>query len=149
MEEIIDPKIVEFIKEHHVLTLATSINNKPYCATMFYISQFNDNANPKSMCFIFTSDNETRHAQEATENKHIAGAIALETSIVGKIQGIQFTGIIEKLEGKKLKDAKISYIKKFPVAALATLHLWEIEVEFIKLTDNRLGFGKKLIWSKL
>ena len=148
MEHIIDQKIVEFIKDHHVLTLATCNNNKPYCATMFYIADFKGENEPKSVCLVFTSDDETRHVKDIHENKHIAGAIALETSIVGKIQGIQFTGIIKKLDGAELKNAKMSYIKRFPVAALATLHLWEVEVDYIKLTDNRLGFGKKLTWTK-
>jgi hypothetical protein len=26
------------------------------------------------------------------------------------------------------------------------LHLWSLTPDFIKMTDNRLGFGKKLIW---
>jgi uncharacterized protein YhbP (UPF0306 family) len=33
-------------------------------------------------------------------NKHVAGAVALETSMIGKIQGIQFTGIIAELRVK-------------------------------------------------
>lgn len=148
MANSIDSKIVEFIREHHVLTLATASNNKPYCATMFYISDFTDEKMPSALSLIFTSDDETRHVKEVAENKDVAGAIALETSIIGKIQGIQFTGIIEKLEGAELKKAKTAYIKRFPIAALATLHLWKVDIQFMKLTDNRLGFGKKLIWDK-
>ena len=35
----------------------------------------------------------------------------------------------------------------FPYAALAELTLWAIAPDFMKFTDNTLGFGKKLIWN--
>jgi uncharacterized protein len=35
---------------------------------------------------------------------------------------------------------------RFPVAALMDTRLWIVRLTFIKMTDNRLGFGKKLIW---
>jgi uncharacterized protein YhbP (UPF0306 family) len=40
------------------------------------------------------------------------------------------------------------YIKEFPYAAVADLELWRLEADFMKLTDNTLGFGKKLIWQR-
>ena len=39
-------------------------------------------------------------------------------------------------------------LKKFPYAVLMKTTLWILEIEYIKMTDNRLGFGKKLIWEK-
>ena len=38
------------------------------------------------------------------------------------------------------------YIKRFPYAAVAPLSLWMLRPKMMKLTDNTLGFGKKLIW---
>jgi uncharacterized protein YhbP (UPF0306 family) len=137
-----DKKIIQFIKKHHILTLATSNENKPYCCTCFYVYLEKENK------FLITSDTDTRHIHEVSIQPFVAGAIALETSMIGKIQGIQVTGIIKKLEGKELEKAKTSYISKFPVAALSKLVMWRIEPDFIKFTDNRLGFGKKIIWSK-
>ncbi len=32
-----DKKITEFILKHHVLTLATSADNSPWCANCFYV----------------------------------------------------------------------------------------------------------------
>ncbi len=136
----IEPRIIKFITEHHIFTLATSCNNQPYTATCFYvyIAELN--------MFVFTSDTTTKHIADAISQPYVAGAIALETSIIGKIRGIQFTGIIKKLDKKELSVAKIAYIKKFPIAMLAKTTLWGIMPNFIKMTDNRLGFGKKLIW---
>ncbi|MEI7981740.1 MAG: pyridoxamine 5'-phosphate oxidase family protein [Bacteroidota bacterium] len=135
--------IVDFIGDHHILTLAISRNNIPYCATCYYVYLKDENR------FLFTSDPETRHIRDITEggNYHVAGTIALETRIVGKIRGIQFTGTIQVLEGTAQAQARTAYLKRFPIARLVPgLHLWELKPDFIKLTDNRLGFGKKLVW---
>ena len=43
---------------------------------------------------------------------------------------------------------RLTYIKAFPYAAVADLSLWRLEAKMMKLTDNTLGFGKKLIWQK-
>ena len=36
---------------------------------------------------------------------------------------------------------------RFPVAALMDTRLWILKLTHIKMTDNRLGFGKKIIWT--
>jgi uncharacterized protein YhbP (UPF0306 family) len=70
----------------------------------------------------------------------------LETLIIGKIRGIQFQGIISEPQDDLLKKVKTAYLKRFPVAALMDTRLWIVRLTYIKMTDNRLGFGKKLIW---
>lgn len=138
----IDKRILKFIRQHHVLTLATSHKNKPYCSTCFY--RFIE----EKKMFVFTSEEYTKHIQDVQEQDYVAGAIALETKIIGKIRGIQFTGVIKKLESEELKFAKKSYLKRFPFAIIKRTPLWGVEVDFIKMTDNRLGFGVKKIWRK-
>ncbi len=136
---MIDKRIVDFIKRHHVLTLATiSGEGTPYCAACFYAYDKERNR------LIFTSDDATNHAQHMIENCNVACGITLETRIVGKIQGVQICG--KAVRGDE-SDKKV-YIKRFPYAAVAPLTIWAIEPTFIKFTDNTLGFGKKLIWSK-
>ena len=137
-----DKKIIEFIKKHHVLTLATSVNNIPYCANCFYVYLKDENM------FVFTSDNDTKHVQDVLLNNYVGGSVVLETSIVGKIQGIQFNGKMYLPEGALKKKAKKIYMKRYPFAVLMKTQLWIVDLDFIKLTDNRLGFGKKLIWHK-
>lgn len=139
---IAEKRIVELINEHHVLTLATCSNNEPYCANCFYVYLEKENT------FVFTSDNSTKHISDALKQNYVAGSIVLETKIVGKIRGIQFNGIISKLKNYERKKAKIAYLKRFPYAILAKTNLWKIDLTFVKMTDNRLGFGKKLIWEK-
>jgi len=98
--------------------------------------------------FVFTSDNSTKHIQDVLVQELVAGSIVLETTAVGKIRGIQFQGKMWKPDKQLLQKVKVAYLKKFPVAMLMKTNLWVLEPSLLKYTDNRLGFGKKLIWEK-
>ena len=137
-----DKRIVDFIKEHHLLTLATSKENSPYCSNVFYIYDEKNNS------LIFSSDIKTRHAQEFCKNLNVAGTIALETKDVEKIQGVQLLGEIKELKGEELEKASKQYLKAYPYARIMNPHLWEMKLTFVKMTHNQLGFGKKLVWEK-
>lgn len=131
-------KIAKFIKAHHVMTLATTVADEPYCCNLFYAYD------PQSQALIFTSDNTTRHAEMFAQNSQVAASIVLETRVVGKVQGAQICGRVKPAQ----EGDKMLYIKRFPYAIVADLTLWRLEMEYVKLTDNTLGFGKKLIWQK-
>ena len=135
-----DSRFSTFIKKHHVFTLATAFENKAYCANCFYAFAENEKM------LVFTSDNDTTHIKHIKQSSYVAGSIVLETSIIGKIQGLQFNGFVQKPEGDELTTAKKRYLTRFPIAALMNTTLWTLHLTFAKLTDNRLGFGTKLIW---
>jgi len=132
---MLDAAISIFIKKHHLLTLATCKDNLPYCTSCFY-TFLEENAT-----FVIATDvHKTRHGKEALENAHVAGTVALETKLVGKIQGIQFTGIFKEANDIEKK----AYFKRFPYALAMQPTLWSINITYLKFTDNTLGFGKKL-----
>jgi hypothetical protein len=135
-----EKRIVDFLNDHHVLTLATCVENYPWCANCFYVYLEEEN------CFVFTSDDATKHVQDVAVNSKVAGSVVLETSTVGKIQGIQFLGKMERPSKEIDSKVKKAYLKKFPFAVLMKTSLWVLQLQYIKMTDNRLGFGKKLIW---
>lgn len=139
---MIDSRIVKFFRKHHVLTIATSSGEKPWCASCFYVYIESENL------LVFTTDLKTRHGQEFIKNQNVSGTIVLETKIIGKIRGIQFEGIVSEAEGAFESLARKAYLGKFPVAMLMETHLWIVRLTHIKYTDNRLGFGKKLIWGE-
>jgi len=139
---MIDEKIIEFIANHHVLTLSTSADNQPYTSNCFYVFD------KENISFIFTSNPTTRHGSEMLKNENVAANIVLETKAVGKIQGLQMLGKVAALEGSADKKAKLKYLKHYPYAILKLETMWELKINFFKLTDNRLGFGKKLIWER-
>ena len=139
---MIDKRIIDFIQEQHLLTLSTSKDNLPYCCNVFYIY------NEKNNSLIFSSDTKTKHAQDFIENPEVAGTISLETKDIEKIQGVQLLGEINELIGEDLEKSSKQYLNAYPYGRLLETHLWEMKLTFIKMTHNKLGFGKKLIWEK-
>lgn len=136
---MLDKKTIHVIERHHVLTLATrSADGMPYCANCFYAYDRERNL------LIFSSDNATRHAADMAVRPEVACSIVLETKIIGKLQGVQICGRVGRGDDK----AKSDYIARFPYTAMMPLNIWVVEPDFVKLTDNTLGFGKKLIWKR-
>ena len=143
LQSMMDQRILDFIGEHHVLTVAcVSQAAAPWCANAFYVFD------PQEEGFIITSEEKTQHAQLFLENPQVAGSVVLETEQVGKIQGLQFTGTVRRCDGGLFDRCRLLYLKRFPFAVFKGGEVWFIRLDNIKLTDNRLGFGKKLHWTR-
>jgi uncharacterized protein YhbP (UPF0306 family) len=113
-----DERILKMLQKHHVLTLATSLNDQPWCASCFYAWMSTENA------FVFTTDENTRHGKESLNNQKVAANIYLETKVVGKIRGVQVSGIIEKPQGELLERVRKRYLRRFPYARLMETTMW-------------------------
>ena len=130
--------IEEFIQEHHVMSLASLSKDELSVCSLFYVYD------KDTKSFIVASSEETLHIQHISQNKNIAGNILLETKEVGKIKGLQFRGEFLPLNTKELEEL---YFNAFPYAKELHPKLWQIQANYFKLTDNSLGFGKKIILS--
>lgn len=130
--------IRQFILNNKVFTLATSVNNKPYCASCFYAYD------EENKLLIFSSEAHTKHVKDAIVNKSVSGTINTENKTVAKIQGIQFLG--EFIEPTDSSSFYQIYYKRFPFAKAKPAPIWAVKLNWIKMTDNTLGFGKKLEW---
>ncbi len=138
------------------MTLATvSAAGHPWTSHVFYAWL------PEENLFVFTTETKTRHGAEMAADANVAAGIALETRTVGRLQGLQIEGTVYRVSGTttpslratppqegNFTTARRAYLKRFPYAAVADLSLWLLEPSLMKLTDNTLGFGKKLIWEK-
>jgi hypothetical protein len=131
---MIDKKVYSFVKKHHVLSLCTCKDDVPHCSSCFYA--FNED----KFIFIFASDEKTLHMQNALQNPICSANIHLETKEVGKLQGLQIRGKLKKAT----KEESMLYLKTYPFSLALKPKLWSLHVEYLKFTDNRLGFGKKL-----
>lgn len=139
-------RMVKFIRRHHVMTLASvGGDGQPWVAHAFYAWTAADGG-----CFVFSTDpDNTRHGAEMAANPRVAAGIALETRIVGRVQGVQIEGRVRRAEGVESDSARRAYLKRFPyAAAIPGLTLWLLEPTLMKLSDNTLGFGKKLVWTR-
>ncbi|HEX5623736.1 MAG TPA: pyridoxamine 5'-phosphate oxidase family protein [Sulfuricurvum sp.] len=132
-------RIEAFIKKHHLLSLST-MGETLWCCSLFYAYDTAEAA------FIVASDRETQHMHNVSLNPFVAGTVAWETKTVGKIQGIQFSGEMEKIADHS--DQASLYLERFPYARVMNPTLWKITIHRIKMTDNTLGFGKKITWSR-
>jgi uncharacterized protein YhbP (UPF0306 family) len=131
-------KIATFINKHHVMSLATTDFEEQSVCSLFYA--YNRDLNS----FVVASSENTIHMKHIQSNNKVSGNIYLETKMVGRIQGVQFSGEFLELTDSALE---MSYFKKFPYALALTPKLWQIKVNHFKMTDNTMGFGKKLIWN--
>ena len=132
------PKIEAFIAKHHVMTLATSRENSPQACNLFYTYL------PDTVVFIVASNPSTEHMGNVETNDAVAGTIVLETKTVGKIEGLQFKARMRRA----FQEEAAAYFRAFPYAKVMNPVLWAIVPSDMKLTDNRLGFGKKLMWTR-
>jgi uncharacterized protein YhbP (UPF0306 family) len=131
--------IYAFLAKHHVLTLATSDGLELSACNLFYAYD------AEKISFVVASSDETQHIKNISKNQKVAGTVVLETKIVGKVEGVQFRGEFLELEDESLKKL---YFRAFPYALAMNPKLWQIKISYFKLTDNTLGFGKKIIWTQ-
>ena len=139
---MIDKRIAHFIQEHHVAAFTVSDGKDIWSWHAFYVYLEDENL------FVITSESKTRHIKMLLNggNSLVAGAIALETETIGLIRGVQFNAVMEICDGTFLNRYRLRYLKRFPYSVLVGGDLWTLKVTEFKFTDNRLGFGKKLLW---
>lgn len=135
--------ITEFLSKNKVATVCfNDKQNKPYCINCFYCFI------EKEAILIFKSSYGTTHDEYIKQNNPLAGTIIADQLDVTQLKGIQFTGIL--LDQHQINDKKLSlsYLKTFPLSIAMPGYLWAVQLEYIKYTDNTLGFGNKTIWQK-
>jgi len=134
-------RIVDFIASQKAFTLATCAEGVPWCASCYYAFD------PEGMRLIFMSSIGARHIREMMGNSSVAGSILPDRSAIGRIKGVQFTGIGTRCDalpdGKELRD---TYLRRHPFAKAMEGECFAVELHSVKMTDNTLGFGKKLLW---
>ncbi len=130
-------KIAKFIRRHHVMSLGVCGADGIWCAAVFYAYD------PVHEVFVYASDRATEHARVALSNPGVSGSIVLETRVVGRLQGVQLRGQTYPVNENWARKV---YLERFPYAAAVPLELWVLRPQYVKYTDNTLGFGHKLIW---
>lgn len=141
-EMAVNEKIISFLKSNTNFTLATCLNNIPYCANCFYA--FDENRS----WLVFKSKSGTMHIRQAQQNKAVAGTVTPDKLHRAKIRGIQFLGNFIVPKGHLAESVKGVYYRKYPLAIAFPGDIWAIELTHVKMTDNTLGFGTKIEWKK-
>lgn len=144
-------RLLVFLRAHRVLTLAVSeAGSEPYAAALFYVVD-------EKLRFYAVTDPTTRHGAAMLAQEKVAGTVQRDEHEWHEIQGVQFTGSCRQVEGVGRLKAWGLYTTRFPfvasgnvvlTSALARTAMWVIEPEWVRLIDNRLGFGHKEEWRR-
>ncbi|WP_207533686.1 pyridoxamine 5'-phosphate oxidase family protein [Desertivirga arenae] len=138
----IDERIVAFLKSQTAVSICTCSENIPYSCICFYAYSEEFNA------MVFKSNEDTLHIRQALSNPLVSGSVLPDKLEKTRVRGLQLLGKFFKPEGEALGQLQRTYYKKYPIALTMKGELWAIELSSIKLTDNTLGFGKKIAWQK-
>ncbi len=138
-----DDRIINFIRAQTCASVccADRIDN-PYCFSCFYAYD------SEQKLLYYKSSNGARHSEILLNHPAVAGTILPDRLSLLHIKGIQFEGIVIPAGHPLAKNASAFYYKKHPLAITQPGDIWTIQVNFIKFTDNALGFGKKITWDR-
>ena len=134
-----DERIVKFLKKMHLASVCTiDDEGQPYAFSAFYaLDELN-------FSLLLASSDESSHIKFLKNSKLVAGTVALDTKIVGKIEGVQFQGVMREAKENEIEI----YFKRFFYAKAMNPKIWSISLEKLKFTSNVLGFGKKIKWER-
>lgn len=131
-------KFDEFLGRMKLLSLGVLRNNLPYCCSAFYVYD------PQNKELIIASASDSEHIKAVFANRGVAATVALDTKFVGRIKGVQICGHIRSADERETS----LYLKRFPFARAMETDFFTIRIDWMKMTDNTLTFGKKLIWER-
>lgn len=94
------------------------------------------------------SDPKSKHSVLSLENNRVAGTINSQPSHILSIKGVQYSGTASLVDHETQQHAYDLYTERFPIAKIKSLPIWEIKIDRLKFTNNSMGFGKKLVWSR-
>ena len=154
-EEFLSGPLAEFLPLS-TLTLATSgPNGEPHAAPVYFAASHNNSLTPKApLRLYFFSDIKSQHAQDVARTPLSAVALYPECQGWRDIRGLQMHGeTLQVPPGAEWDQAWEVYQVKFPFvtafkAVVARNILYGFTPHWIRLVDNRRGFGFKVEWKR-
>lgn len=143
-------RAMDLIANQKTLVLATSADNHPWAAPVYYVYL-------KSKFYFFSSPN-SKHAEHALKNQKNAAALFSDGDQLEQIEGLQMVGRIEVVQ-KQMERIKVTaaYLKKFPFSrkVLAEKEIGGMDLgtkvtlyvfypDEMYYTNNLMGFGSRL-----
>ncbi len=134
------------------LTLATSgLDGELHAAPVYFAARM-PLVSGESPQLYFFSDPTSQHGRDVIANPQAAAAIYPECKDWQDIRGLQLRGQVRKVSpGPEWEAAWKCYLAKFPFvkilkAVVARNTLYVFSAQWIRLVDNRQGFGFKQEW---
>jgi uncharacterized protein YhbP (UPF0306 family) len=144
--KIVSPAALELLGLA-VVTLATcGVDGEPHAAPVYFAA--NDHWE-----LYFFSDQQSQHSADLAHNPRLAAAIYPECFGWQEIRGLQLRGVARLLSRGPAWDAAWQvYVKKYPFvkvmkAVVRRNALYAFLPDWVRLVDNRQGFGFKQEWT--
>lgn len=135
--------LIHFLQKQTCATICCSDENgNPYCFSCYY--SFN---NADGLLY-FKSSPASQHSILLQKNRNIAGTVLPDKISKLITRGVQFQGELLDQFHSITKDAFANYHLRHPLAIGFKGNVYVIQINQVKMTDNSLGFGKKIIWER-
>jgi uncharacterized protein YhbP (UPF0306 family) len=150
MSDELRREILNYLQTHNTMTLATSADDTPWAATVFYASE--------ELKLYFFSVPDSRHCQNLAANPRVAVTIQEDYKDWREIKGIQLEGTVAPVDSiiEKAKAMAV-YAQKYPAViqlftnpASGVFYKAFLKVKFYCVSpakvfyiDNAQGFGKR------
>ena len=140
-------RVLAFLGEHHVMTLATHGADGPWAAAVFYAHD--------GLSLYFLSAPNTRHAQNLAADPRVAATIQRDYDDWPGIRGLQLDGTVREVAREDEARVRALYQQRYPLIgggagvprkileALDKIRWYAFVPEDIYLIDNRLGFAHR------
>ncbi|WP_131914236.1 PNPOx family protein [Celerinatantimonas diazotrophica] len=141
--EAIPQPIIDYLTSHHVLSVAGMDEQGLWAANCFYVWS------PVDQGFVILSSLKTRHGRIMLDSPQVCGTVVTQEQTIAHLQGIQYSAKAVLLRDEAEKQARKLYYEVFPIARAKPAPVWLLEVQSLKMTNNRLGFGHKTSWQRI
>jgi uncharacterized protein YhbP (UPF0306 family) len=134
------------LEETTTMVLATRMpDGTPRTTPVFF-------AMDESLHLIFLSDPDSVHSRNLDASPHASAAMYPEESNWRKLRGVQMTGLARALDGSQAEAARRTYARRFPfvaelASAMAASRIYAFTPSWVRLIDNRRGFGFQQEWT--
>jgi uncharacterized protein YhbP (UPF0306 family) len=149
MERVKRAELKDSLDEYLALTTMTlatvSVDGEPHAAAVYFAAD-------EAINLYYFSDAGSQHALDAGQDPRAAAAVHAEVGEWQEIRGLQIRGSIRVVESKQEWQAAWRvYREKFPFVdgleeVIAASKLYVFTPIWIRLVDNRQGFGYKQEW---
>ena len=147
MPDALRAEVQSYLREHHVMTLASHGEEGVWAAAVFYAND--------GFAIYFLSSPSSRHGRDMAGNPRVSAAVHEDYSDWRAIKGVQMEGSASMLAGKEEEMARRLYGAKFPIVgklehapasivkALAKVRWYKLVPDRLYFIDNSAGFGQR------
>ncbi len=148
MSSDLQQRIAVFLKEWHVMSLATADADGPHAANLFYAWD--------GLALVWVSAPDARHSRAIDTNPRVAATIAPDYSDFPLIRGVQIEGTARRITDDEERRSHLALlVARYPFLArqeglpakvreaYAAAAVYRLEPSVIVLIDNARGFGHR------